>query len=92
MTAVRLRPWRVTDADDVAVMVDDEHLGHWSTMREGLDAWIRAEVAEARGPTRAVWLSDDDRAIGRVAVRLRGSPRTPFAARRSGLRISPPVS
>jgi RimJ/RimL family protein N-acetyltransferase len=69
MTTVRLRPWRVTDAEHVAVMVDDEHLGHWSTMREGLDAWIRAEVAESRGPTRAICLPDDDRAIGRVALR-----------------------
>src|SRR5262249_42721773 len=59
MTAVRLRPWRVTDAEDVAVMIDDEHLGHWSTMRDGLDAWIRAEVAETRGPTRAICLADD---------------------------------
>ena len=69
MTAVRLRPWRVTDAEDVAVMIDDEHLGQWSTMRDDLDAWIRAEVAEARGPTRAICLADDDRALGRVALR-----------------------
>ena len=69
MKVVRLRPWRVTDAEDVAVMIDDEHLGHWSTMRDGLDAWIRAEVAETRGPTRAICLADDDRALGRVALR-----------------------
>jgi [ribosomal protein S5]-alanine N-acetyltransferase len=69
MAEVRLRPWRVTDADDVAVMIDDEHLGHWSTMRDDLDAWIRAEVAETRGPTRAICLADDDRALGRVALR-----------------------
>ena len=69
MADVRLRPWRVTDAEHVAVMIEDEHLGHWSTMRDGLDAWIQAEVAEVRGPTRAICLPDDDRALGRVALR-----------------------
>jgi RimJ/RimL family protein N-acetyltransferase len=69
MTAVRLRRWRLTDADDVAVMGDDEYLRPWSTLGADLDAWIRGEVAEAQGPTRAICLSDDDRALGRVAVR-----------------------
>jgi ribosomal-protein-alanine N-acetyltransferase len=69
MAEVRLRRWRLSDAGDVAVMIDDDRLRHWSTMGDGLDAWIRAEVAEARGPTRAVCLPDDDRVLGRVALR-----------------------
>lgn len=69
MAAVRLRRWRLEDADDVAVMVDDEHLRPWSTMGADLDGWIRREVAETRGPSRAICLPDDDRALGRVAVR-----------------------
>lgn len=69
MAAVRLRPWRLSDAEAVAVMADDEWLRHWSSMRHDLDAWIRGEVAEARGPTRAICLPDDDRALGRVALR-----------------------
>jgi RimJ/RimL family protein N-acetyltransferase len=38
----------------------------------GLDlgAWIRREVAEERGPTRAICLPGSDRALGRVALRL----------------------
>jgi RimJ/RimL family protein N-acetyltransferase len=68
MAEVRLRHWRLEDAGDVAVMIGDEKLGHWSTMHD-LDAWIRGEVAETRGPTRAICLPDDDRALGRVALR-----------------------
>ncbi|MGI8712620.1 MAG: GNAT family N-acetyltransferase [Solirubrobacteraceae bacterium] len=70
MAEVRLRPWRLEDADDVAVMIDDEHLRPWSAMAADLESWIRREISEARGPSRAVCLPDDDRAIGRVAVRL----------------------
>lgn len=70
MAEVRLRPWRLEDAEDVAVMIDDEHLRPWSTMGVDLESWIRREIAEARGPSRAVCLPDNDRALGRVAVRL----------------------
>jgi hypothetical protein len=70
MAEVRLGPWRLTDAGDVAVMIDDEHLRPWSTMAADLDAWIQREVAEHRGPSRAICLPDDDRALGRVALRL----------------------
>ena len=69
MAAVRLRRWRLEDADDVAVMIDDEHLRPWSSMGADLEGWIRREVAETRGPSRAICLPDDDRALGRVAVR-----------------------
>ena len=50
-------------------MADDEHLRPWSTMGSDLDRWIRREVAQDRGPSRAICLSQDDRALGRVAVR-----------------------
>jgi RimJ/RimL family protein N-acetyltransferase len=70
MAEVRLRPWRLQDADGVAVIIDDEHLRPWSTMGADLESWIRREIAEARGPSRAICLPDDDRALGRVAVRL----------------------
>jgi ribosomal-protein-alanine N-acetyltransferase len=70
MAEVRLRRWRLKDADDVAVMIDDAHLRPWSAMGADLEGWIRREIAEARGPSRAVCLPDDDRALGRVAVRL----------------------
>jgi [ribosomal protein S5]-alanine N-acetyltransferase len=69
MAEVRLRPWRLEDADDVAVMIDDEHLRPWSAIGADLESWIRLEVAQARGPSRAICLLDDDRALGRVAVR-----------------------
>ena len=69
MVEVRLRRWRLEDAADISVMAENEWLSPWSTMVDGLDAWIRREMAEARGPTRAICLSDDDHALGRVAVR-----------------------
>jgi RimJ/RimL family protein N-acetyltransferase len=70
MAEVRLRPWRLTDADRAAVMIDDEYVGPWSTMGSDLDAWIRREIDQPRGPTRAICLPDDDRIVGRVALRL----------------------
>ncbi len=39
-------------------------------MAVDLDSWIRHEVAEDRGPSRAICLPQEDRAIGRVALRL----------------------
>jgi RimJ/RimL family protein N-acetyltransferase len=69
MADVRLRRWRLEDAADIAMMADDEYLRPWSTMADGLEKWIRREVAEERGPTRAICLVDDDRALGRVALR-----------------------
>jgi ribosomal-protein-alanine N-acetyltransferase len=70
MAEVRLRRWRLEDAADVAVMAEDEHLRHWSTLADDLEAWIQREVAEDRGPTRAICSHDDDRALGRIALRL----------------------
>jgi ribosomal-protein-alanine N-acetyltransferase len=70
MVEVRLRQWRVDDVDAVAVMADDQHVRRWSTMGVDLEAWVQHEVAEDRGPSRAISLPDDDRAIGRVALRL----------------------
>jgi len=70
MEAVRLRPWRPSDAGDVAAMVDDEHLGHWSMLPRDPEGWLRREVAQDRGPSRAICLADDDRVLGTVTVRL----------------------
>jgi RimJ/RimL family protein N-acetyltransferase len=70
MAEVRLRPWRLSDADRVAVMIDDEFVGPWSTMGSDLDGWIRRELEQERGPTRAVCLPDGDLVVGRVALRL----------------------
>jgi RimJ/RimL family protein N-acetyltransferase len=50
-------------------MAEDEYLRPWSTMVDGVEEWVRREIAEERGPTRAICLADDDRALGRVAVR-----------------------
>jgi RimJ/RimL family protein N-acetyltransferase len=66
---VRLRRWRLEDAAQVAVMLDNEYLRPWSTMVDGVERWIRREMAKERGPTRAICLGDDDRALGRVALR-----------------------
>ena len=60
----------MADIDQVARMTDDEYLRPWWWMAEDLPAWLHREVSEERGPTRAICLPDDDRALGRVAVRL----------------------
>jgi ribosomal-protein-alanine N-acetyltransferase len=70
MTDVCLRPWRLEDADDAAVMIDDKYLRPWSAMGDDLEGWLQREIVEVRGPSRAICLPDDDRALGRVAVRL----------------------
>jgi RimJ/RimL family protein N-acetyltransferase len=69
MAEVRLRRWRLEDAADVAVMAEDRWLSPWSTLVDGAEQWVRREMAEARGPTRAICLADDDGVLGRVAVR-----------------------
>jgi hypothetical protein len=92
MAEVRLRPWRLQDADDVAVMIDDEHLRPWSTMGADLASWTRREIAEASGPSRAVCLPDDDRVLGRVAVRLPQFASEEFAATPLARLTSLPVS
>jgi RimJ/RimL family protein N-acetyltransferase len=51
-------------------MTGDEYLRPWWWMADDLQTWLRREIAEERGPTRAIGLPDDDRALGRAAVRL----------------------
>ena len=79
---VRLRPWRLEDARDIAVMADDDHVRHWSSLPDDVEAWLARERAQARGPSRAICLAGDDRALGKVALRLpgRASPATTCAA------------
>jgi RimJ/RimL family protein N-acetyltransferase len=60
----------MADLDQIATMTDDEYLRPWWWMADDLRAWLVRETAEERGPTRAICLLDDDRALGRVAVRL----------------------
>lgn len=60
----------MADLAQIAPMTEDEYLRPWWWMADDLRAWLRREVAEERGPTRAICLPDDDRALGRVAIRL----------------------
>jgi RimJ/RimL family protein N-acetyltransferase len=60
----------MADLAQIAPMTDDEHLRPWWWMADDLRAWLRREISEERGPTRAICLPDDDRALGRVAVRV----------------------
>ena len=63
-------------------MADDDHVRRWSSLPHDVEAWLQRERTEARGPSRAICLRDDDRAIGKVALRLpgRASPATTCAA------------
>ena len=60
----------MADLYQTGLMTDDEYLRPWWWMADDLPAWLRREVSEERGPTRAICLPDDDRALGRVAIRL----------------------
>jgi RimJ/RimL family protein N-acetyltransferase len=70
----------MADLAEIAPMTEDEYLRPWWWLADDLEEWLRREVAEERGPTRAICLPDDDRALGRVAVRL---PQFASAAVRS---------
>ena len=65
----------MADLDQIALMTDDEYLRPWWWMADDLTAWLRREISEERGPSRAICLPDDDHALGRVAIRL-----PPFAS------------
>ena len=82
LAPVRLRRWRRQDASEIAVIADDDHVRRWSSLPDDVEAWLERERTEARGPSRAICLPDDDRAIGKVALRLpgRASPATTCAA------------
>jgi RimJ/RimL family protein N-acetyltransferase len=60
----------MADISEIAPMLNDEFLGPWWWMADDLRGWLRREISEERGPSRAICLPDDDRALGRVAVRL----------------------
>jgi RimJ/RimL family protein N-acetyltransferase len=60
----------MADLAQIAPMTENDYLRPWWWMADDLRAWLRREVAEERGPTRAICLPDDDRALGRVVVRL----------------------
>jgi RimJ/RimL family protein N-acetyltransferase len=60
----------MADLAQIAPMTDDEYLRPWWWLADDLRAWLRREISEDRGPTRAICLPDDERALGRVAVRL----------------------
>ena len=69
---VRLRPWRLDDAQEIAVMAQDGHVRRWSSLPDNVETWLVRERAEHRGPSRAICLTGDDRALGKVALRLPG--------------------
>ena len=77
-SAARLRPWRGDDADDIAVMTADPHIRRWSSMGDDPVAWVQRQRSGARGPSRAICLPDNGRALGTIALRLPGhaSPAT----------------
>jgi [ribosomal protein S5]-alanine N-acetyltransferase len=60
----------MADLAQIVPMTSDPYLRPWWRMAHDLRGWLRREMAEDRGPTRAICLADDDRALGRVAVRL----------------------
>ena len=82
MPVVHLRPWREQDAPAVKAMTEDPHIKRWSSMGTDVEAWIARQRAGTRGPSLAICATGDDRALGKIAVRLPGhaSPATRCAA------------
>ena len=60
----------MADLAQIVPMTNDEYLRPWWWLADDLRAWLRREMSDERGPSRAICLADDDRALGRVAVRL----------------------
>lgn len=82
LSAVHLRPWRNDDAAAVAVVIDDPHLVRWSSMSKlGVDLWIAEQQAGIRGLSLVICQSDDDRPLGKIALRMpeHASPATTCA-------------
>ncbi len=75
---IRLREWRAGDAGAIAVMTEDEHLRRWSSMDADVSSWIERQQSGVRGPSWAICLPDDDRVLGKIALRMPGhtSPAT----------------
>jgi [ribosomal protein S5]-alanine N-acetyltransferase len=67
-------------------MRDDPHLRRWSSMADDLSSWIKRQRSGVRGPSWAICLPDDDRVLGKIALRMPGhaSPATSCAAIVSG--------
>ncbi len=73
MAKVRLREWRLEDAAAITPMLADPHLRHWSSLPGlGSAAWIAAQRRSARGPSLAICRAGEDRALGKIALRLPG--------------------
>jgi RimJ/RimL family protein N-acetyltransferase len=72
MPTVRLRSWRAADAREIEPMTRDEHIRRWSSMGGDLERWIARQRRGERGPSRVICLPDDDRVLGKVAVRMPG--------------------
>ena len=49
----------MADLDRVARMTNDEYLRPWWWMADDLQGWLRREIAEERGPSRAISPSDE---------------------------------
>jgi RimJ/RimL family protein N-acetyltransferase len=53
-------------------MANDDHVRHWSNLGDDVEAWVARERLERRGPSRAICVAGDDRAVGKIALRLPG--------------------
>ncbi len=73
MGDIRLRDWSQTDAERVALILDDPQVAKWSHLPElGPGRWIAEQRTGRRGPSQAICRTDDARLLGKVALRLPG--------------------
>lgn len=73
VTGVQLREWRESDTDRVALVLEDPQVLRWSHLAQlGPGRWIAEQQRGQRGPSLAVCEIGDDRALGKVALRLPG--------------------
>ena len=72
MAEITLREWRASDAPSIAAIRAEPHLRRWSSMGDDVAGWIERQRAGARGPSRAICVAGEDRALGKIALRMPG--------------------
>jgi len=53
-------------------MAREEHVRRWSSMGGSVEGWIARQRQGERGPSRAICPPEDDRVLGKVALRMPG--------------------
>jgi RimJ/RimL family protein N-acetyltransferase len=70
---VSLRPWRAEDAPFLAAAAADPLITRWSSIGDGVEAWLAVQDTRPRRVSRAVVDVVTGRVVGRISVRVHDS-------------------